>query len=84
MENSIANSGLKSLATAAPEVDTSQQAAESETPTAVPGSQAPQNLGATELCDTLQSLSDSVATQLASMSRHVATYFKPIQESFHP
>ena len=73
MENSIANSGLNALATAAAEVETSQQAAESETPTAVPGSRAPQTLGATELRDTLQSLSDSVTTQLASMSRHVAT-----------
>ena len=73
MENSIANSGLNALATAAAEVETSQQAAESETPTAVPGSRAPQTLGATELRYTLQSLSDSVATQLASMSRHVAT-----------
>ena len=73
MESSIANSGLNALPNAAAEVETSQQAAESETPTAVPESRAPQALGATLLRDTLQSLSDSVATQLASMSRYVAT-----------
>ena len=83
MESSIANSGLNALATAATDVETSQQAAESDTPTAVPGSRAPQTLDATELHDTLQLLLDSVTTQPASMSRHVATLSQRIDRVEH-